>query len=114
MSQYSLLIVPVEPVVRPVLTATYTKVYEFFSVLLVFLLYHAHQAYFLLLAPMQLFLLTVADDIIDTPIYSLEGNTDCPEAPVTESNPDGEWKFYLETGYVGNGSVTICMLPQER
>lgn len=60
------------------------------------------------------FLLTVADDIGEPPIFSLDGNTDCPEAPVTESNPDGVWKFYLETGYVGNGVVTICMLPQER
>lgn len=40
--------------------------------------------------------------------------TDCPEAPVTTTNPDGVWKFYIERGYVGSRDVPIMMLPQER
>lgn len=60
-------------------------------------------------------LLTVANDSDVSPLYSRNIDyTDCPEAPVTPSNPEGIWKFYLEQSYVGDRQVVVCMLPQER
>ncbi|UUZ75469.1 hypothetical protein LP414_27525 [Polaromonas sp. P1(28)-13] len=59
--------------------------------------------------------LTVAGDSDIPPVFSREIDlTDCPEAPVTKSNPEGTWKFYLEPSEVGGKPVIMCMLPQER
>lgn len=60
-------------------------------------------------------LLTVADDSDVPPLYARTINfTDCPEAPVTPSNPEGVWKFYLEQSYAGDRPIILCMLPNEK
>ena len=59
--------------------------------------------------------LTVANDSGVLPFFIRDLEyTDCPEAPVFKTNPEGAWKFYIEMGYVGEGAAIICMLPQER
>jgi hypothetical protein len=40
--------------------------------------------------------------------------TDCPQAPVTKSNPDGLWLFYIEPTQIGSEVGTMMMLPGER
>ena len=60
-------------------------------------------------------LLTVADDSGVPPLFTRTIDyTDCPEAPVTPSNSEGAWKFYLEQSYAGDRPIILCMLPQER
>ena len=59
--------------------------------------------------------ITVADDTDTPPIFKRDIDyTDCPEAPVTERNKEGAWKFYIEQTMVGNKVVPIMLLPNER
>jgi hypothetical protein len=59
--------------------------------------------------------LTVANDSGEEPFFKKTVSfTDCPEAPVTEGNPNGSWKFYIEQTMIGDKVVPICLLPSER
>jgi len=41
--------------------------------------------------------------------------TDCPARPVTQSDPEGVWLFFIEPNQLGDGTVCMTMMwPSER
>lgn len=49
------------------------------------------------------------------PVFSrILAYTDFPQAPTTESNPEGVWDFYLELNVVGDMEATMRMVHSER
>jgi len=41
--------------------------------------------------------------------------TDCPERPVTKSEPEGTWHFFIEPNQLGDGTLCMTMMwPSER
>lgn len=49
------------------------------------------------------------------PVFSrILAYTDFPQAPTTESNPEGVWDFYLELNVVGDKEATMRMVHSER